>query len=78
MDLSDEGDPGLKTVRAQASGLNNERADVHYGGGTGANTYVWDVSAGRRSSNKDPISIHVSMHICVEDDTLQQQLWRFL
>ncbi|HNN42727.1 MAG TPA: hypothetical protein PKL10_10595, partial [Nitrospira sp.] len=64
------GTPALKTVRAQASGLNNERADVHYGGGTGANTYVGRIPLADRSSNKDPISIHVSdAYFCVEDDT---------
>ena len=34
------GTPALKTVRAQATGVNDERADVNYSGGTGANTYV--------------------------------------
>lgn len=64
------GTPALKTVRAQASGLNNERADVNYGGGTGANTYVGRIPLADRSSNKDPISIHVSdAYFCVEDDT---------
>ncbi|MBK7484627.1 MAG: hypothetical protein IPI70_00435 [Nitrospira sp.] len=43
------GTPALKTVRAQGAGLSNERADVNYGGGTGANTYVGRIPLADRS-----------------------------
>jgi type IV pilus assembly protein PilY1 len=64
------GTPALKTVRAQASGVNTERADVSYSGGTGLNTYVGRIPLADRGSNPATISIHVSSaYFCVDNDT---------
>ena len=64
------GTPALKTVRAQATGTSTERADVNYGGGTGANTYVGRIPSADRTGNPGTISIHTdAAYFCVEDDT---------
>ncbi len=64
------GTPALKTVRAQASGVNTERADVNYAGGTGANTYVGRIPLADRGSSPGTISVHVSdAYFCIENDT---------
>ena len=70
------GTPALKTVRAQGAGLSNERADVNYGGGTGANTYVGRIPLADRGSDPATISIGLSAsgtpaapYFCVDNDT---------
>ncbi len=64
------GTPALKTVRAQASGVNTERADVNYAGGTGANTYVGRIPLADRGSSPGTISVHVSdAYFCIDNDT---------
>ncbi|MEP7153820.1 MAG: hypothetical protein ABI856_19110, partial [Nitrospira sp.] len=64
------GTPALKTVRAQANGVNNERADVTYSGGTGLNTYVGRIPSADRTGDPATISIGVSAaYFCVDNDT---------
>jgi type IV pilus assembly protein PilY1 len=64
------GTPALKTVRAQANGVENERADVGYNSGSGVNTYVDRIPSLDRVGNPGTISIHVSdAYFCVENDT---------
>ncbi len=64
------GTPALKTVRAQANGTSTERADVNYGGGTGANTYVGRIPAADRTSNPGTISVFTdAAYFCVDNDT---------
>ena len=45
------GSPALKTVRAQAAGVNTELVDTDYAGGTGATTYVGRIPLADRSGN---------------------------
>ncbi len=62
------GTPALKTVRAQASGVNTEIASVSYGGGAGANTYAGRIPTADQGTNPDPIYIHTSnAYFCVDD-----------
>ena len=64
------GTPALKTVRAQASGVNTERADVNYDGGIGVNTYAGRIPTADSTGNPGTISIHVSdAYYCVDNDT---------
>ncbi|ULA59185.1 MAG: Putative Type IV pilus assembly protein PilY1 [Nitrospira sp.] len=70
------GTPALKTVRAQATGVTDERADVNYSGGTGLNTYVGRIPLADRGSNPATISIGISAsgtpatpYFCVDNDT---------
>ena len=64
------GTPALKTVRAQSSGVNDERADVTYSSGTGLNTYVGRIPSADRTGNPATISIGVSAaYFCVDNDT---------
>ena len=55
------GTPALKTVRAQAAGVNDERADVTYSGGTGLNTYVGRIPSADRTGNPGTISIGMTL-----------------
>ena len=71
------GTPALKTVRAQATGVNDERADVAYNAGAGANTYVGRIPSADRTGNPATISIGISAtsgtpavpYFCVDNDT---------
>ena len=64
------GSPALKTVRAQAQGVNTELVDVDYAGGAGATTYVGRIPLNDRSSNPASIWIGVSdAYFCVDNDS---------
>jgi type IV pilus assembly protein PilY1 len=64
------GTPALKTVRAQANGVNTELSDVDYAGGTGAMTYVGRIPLADRSGNPATLYIGVaSAYFCVDNDT---------
>ncbi|MCI1278293.1 MAG: hypothetical protein LKG23_04825 [Nitrospira sp.] len=64
------GTPALKTVRAQANGVDPERASVNYSSGIGANTYVGHIPLADRNSSPGTITIHVAgAYFCVDNDT---------
>ena len=64
------GSPALKTVRAQATGVNTELVDVDYAGGTGATTYVGRIPLADRSSSPASIWIGVdAAYFCVDNDS---------
>lgn len=63
------GSPALKTVRAQASGVNTELALVNYNAGVGANTYVGRIPSADRGSN--PATVYIgtdAAYFCVDND----------
>ena len=63
------GSPALKTVRAQAAGVNTELVDTDYAGGTGATTYVGRIPLDDRGSNPATIWIGVAGgYFCVDND----------
>ncbi|THI83764.1 MAG: hypothetical protein CAF41_014775 [Nitrospira sp. CG24A] len=63
------GSPALKTVRAQATGVNTELVDTDYAGGTGATTYVGRIPLDDRGSNPATIWIGVAGgYFCVDND----------
>ncbi|MBH0184120.1 MAG: hypothetical protein HP477_01515, partial [Nitrospira sp.] len=62
------GTPALKTIRAQAAGINTEQVLVGYNGGVGANTYVGRIPLADRTGNPDPIYIGTdAAYFCVDD-----------
>jgi type IV pilus assembly protein PilY1 len=64
------GTPALKTVRAQANGVNTELSDVDYAGGTGATTYVGRIPLADRSGN--PATLYVGVagaYFCIDNDS---------
>lgn len=64
------GTPALKTVRAQAAGVNVELVDTDYAGGTGANTYVGRIPLADRSGNPAQLWIGVAdAYFCVDNDS---------
>ena len=64
------GTPALRTVRAQAAGVNTELTDTDYAGGLGPTTYVGRIPLADRSGNPAPIYIGVSdAYFCVDNDS---------
>ena len=64
------GSPALKTVRAQASGVNTELVDVDYAGGTGATTYVGRIPLADRSGSPASLWIGVdAAYFCIDNDS---------
>jgi type IV pilus assembly protein PilY1 len=60
------GTPALKTVRAQAAGLSNERADVSQAGAAGR----IPLTDRNKVAPQDPIYVHISdAYFCLENDT---------
>lgn len=63
------GTPALKTVRAQANGVNTENAKVNYNGGTGANTYAGRIPAADTSGTPGTLYIQTgAAYFCVDND----------
>ena len=63
------GSPALKTVRAQATGVNTELVDTDYAGGAGATTYVGRIPLADRSSSPAQLWIGVADgYFCVDND----------
>ena len=63
------GTPALKTVRAQANGVNTELSDADYAGGVGATTYVGRVPLADRSGNPATLYIGVAdAYFCIDND----------
>ena len=63
------GTPALKTVRAQASGIDTELAAVNYNAGAGPNTYVGRIPSADRGSNPGTIYIGTdAAYFCVDND----------
>lgn len=63
------GTPALKTVVAQANGVNDEVAAVNYNAGAGANTYVGRIPTADTSTNPATIYIGTSAaYFCVDND----------
>jgi type IV pilus assembly protein PilY1 len=63
------GTPALKTVRAQASGINTETASVAYGGGAGASTYVGRIPSADYSGTPGTLYIGTdAAYFCVDND----------
>jgi type IV pilus assembly protein PilY1 len=64
------GSPALKTVKAQANGVNTELVDVDYAGGTGATTYVGRIPSADRSGNPATLWIGTdAAYFCVDNDS---------
>jgi type IV pilus assembly protein PilY1 len=64
------GSPALKTVRAQANGVDTELVDVDYAGGTGATTYVGRIPSADRSGNPATLWIGTdAAYFCVDNDS---------
>jgi len=63
------GTPALKTVRAQATGVNTELVDTDYAGGVGATTYVGRIPLADRSGSPAQLWIGVADgYFCVDND----------
>ena len=63
------GSPALKTVRAQATGVNTETATVNYNAGTGLNTYKGRIPTADTTGNISPIYVDVSAaYFCIDND----------
>lgn len=63
------GTPALKTVRAQASGVDTELSAVNYNAGAGANTYLGRIPSADRGSNPGTIYIGTdAAYFCVDND----------
>jgi type IV pilus assembly protein PilY1 len=63
------GSPALKTVRAQANGINTEIASVNYNGGAGANTYAGRIPTA--DTNTTPNTLYIgtdAAYFCVDND----------
>jgi len=63
------GTPALRTVRAQATGVNSELVDTFYAGGVGATTYVGRIPSADRAGN--PASLYIGVdaaYFCVDND----------
>jgi type IV pilus assembly protein PilY1 len=64
------GTPALKTVRAQAQGVNTELVDVDYAGGAGVTTYVGRIPLADRSGSPAQLWIGVAAaYFCVDNDS---------
>jgi type IV pilus assembly protein PilY1 len=67
------GTPALKTVRAQANGVNTEMAVINYTGGAGASTYVGRIPTAHHTARAPvytgTIYIHADdAYFCIDDD----------
>ncbi|TKB73925.1 MAG: hypothetical protein E8D46_08575 [Nitrospira sp.] len=63
------GTPALKTVRAQATGVNTELTDTDFAGGAGATTYVGRIPLADRSGNPATLWVGVGAgYFCVDND----------
>ena len=63
------GTPALRTVRAQATGVNVELVDTDYAGGAGATTYVGRIPLADRGGSPAQLWIGVaSAYFCVDND----------
>ena len=63
------GTPALKTVRAQASGINTEVALINYNAGAGANTYVGRIPSADTSTTPNTLYIGTdAAYFCVDND----------
>ncbi|MEO8339915.1 MAG: hypothetical protein ABI604_09380, partial [Nitrospirota bacterium] len=64
------GTPALRTVRAQAAGVNTELNDTVYAGGVGATTYLGRIPLADRSGNPGTLYIGVAgAYFCVDNDS---------
>jgi type IV pilus assembly protein PilY1 len=64
------GTPALKTVRAQANGVNTEMAAVNYNGGTGPSTYVGRIPSADMSTTPSTLYIGTAAaYFCVDNDS---------
>ncbi|MDP1770178.1 MAG: PilC/PilY family type IV pilus protein [Nitrospirota bacterium] len=64
------GTPALKTVRAQAVGVNVELNDTVYAGGAGATTYLGRIPLADRSGNPGTLYIGVAdAYFCIDNDS---------
>jgi|CXWL01.1.fsa_nt_gi type IV pilus assembly protein PilY1 len=64
------GTPALRTVRAQATGVNTELVDTDYAGGLGATTYLGRIPLADRTGNPATLWIGVSGgYFCVDNDS---------
>ncbi|SPP64893.1 putative Type IV pilus assembly protein PilY1 [Nitrospira lenta] len=63
------GTPALKTVRAQAAGINTEMASIAYGGGAGVNTYVGRMPSADYGGTPGTLYIGTdAAYFCVDND----------
>jgi type IV pilus assembly protein PilY1 len=63
------GTPALRTVRAQATGVNVELVDTDYAGGVGVTTYVGRIPLADRSGNPATLWIGVAdAYFCVDNE----------
>ncbi|MEQ1627244.1 MAG: PilC/PilY family type IV pilus protein [Nitrospira sp.] len=63
------GAPSLKTIRAQATGVNTELVDTDYAGGTGATTYVGRIPLADRSGSPATLWVGVAgAYFCIDND----------
>ena len=63
------GTPALRTVRAQATGINTEMASVGYNAGAGANTYFGRIPTADHAGNPGTIWIGTdAAYFCVDND----------
>lgn len=64
------GSPALRTVRAQATGVNTELVDTDYAGGAGATTYVGRIPLADRSGNPATLWVGVAdAYFCIDNDS---------
>lgn len=64
------GAPALKTVRAQAQGVNTEITDTDFAGGAGVSTYVGRIPLADRAGSPAQLWIGVSTaYFCVDNDS---------
>ena len=64
------GTPALRTVRAQATGVNTELTDTTYAGGGGVTTYVGRIPLADRSGSPATLWIGVfDAYFCVDNDS---------
>jgi type IV pilus assembly protein PilY1 len=64
------GTPALRTVRAQATGVNTELVDTDYAGGLGATTYLGRIPLADRTGNPAQLWIGVAgAYFCVDNDS---------
>jgi type IV pilus assembly protein PilY1 len=64
------GTPALRTVKAQAAGINTEVASVNYNAGAGANTYVGRIPTADTATTPGTIYIGTdAAYFCVDNDS---------
>lgn len=63
------GTPALKTVRAQANGINTEMASINYNAGAGANTYVGRMPSADYGGTPGTLYIGTdAAYFCIDND----------